>query len=132
MTHEQAQRVFAQLRARIAARYPVVQSVRLVIRKRHFLRYPQPRDLAWYEDGVVTLLEAALRGPAGRVGGLLAHELGHAADPVPHAPYAERRADAMAALALGQPILYDHGNVQNLDEGVTPRPAHLPENRPHT
>ena len=38
MTHEQAQRVFAQLRARIAARYPVVQSVRLVIRKRHFLR----------------------------------------------------------------------------------------------
>lgn len=113
----------------MAVRYPVVASVRLAIRKRHFLARPAPRDLAWYEDGTVTLLEAALRGPAGRVGGLLAHELGHAADPVPHAPYAERRADAMAALALGQPILYDEGDVQNLDRGVSPRPARLPENR---
>lgn len=115
----------------MAARYPAVRHVRLVIRRRHFLPHPEPRDLAWYEDGTVTLLEAALHGPAGRVGGLLAHELGHAADPVPHAAYAERRADAMAALALGQPILYDHGDVQNLDEGRSPRPAYLPENRPH-
>jgi hypothetical protein len=123
--------VFQALRARMARVFPAVRGVRLNIVRRHFLPRPSARDLAWFDSRtrVVSLLSAALHGHPGRVGGLLAHELGHAADPDPWAPYAERRADALAFDGLGQPILYDNGDVQNLDEGAAPRPARLPENR---
>jgi hypothetical protein len=132
VTPAQAERAFARLRAAVAARYPAAQDVTLRLHKRHFLRSPKARDLAWYDptDRTVNLLHSALRGPAGRVEGLIAHELGHAADPVPEANYAERRADAMAKKALGVPVRYDKDDVQNLRQGRTPRPARLPENRP--
>lgn len=129
MNDAQAQRTFDQLRGRMARRYPVLASVRLRLTDKHFLARPAARDLAWYEDGVVTVLRKALRGPKGRLEGLLAHELGHAADPDTSKPYAERRADAMAKAALGVPVRYDVGDVQNLHHGVTPRPARLHENR---
>jgi hypothetical protein len=132
MTPSQAHRVFARLRAGMAVRYPAVASVALRVQDHHFLRHPKARDLAWYDIGTRTvhLVSRALAGPDGRVAGLLAHELGHAADPVPDAPYAERRADAMAKKALGKTVRYDEDDVQNLKRGVSPRPARLPENRP--
>lgn len=131
MTRQEAHRLFERLRAQFAAHRPELRTLRLVLRKRHFLRHPAPRDLAWYEtdDGTVNLMEAALAGPAGRVEGLLAHELGHALDEDATRPYAERRADALAKRVLGVPVRYDDGDVQNLHRGVTPRPARLHENR---
>lgn len=131
MTRQEAHRLFERLRAQFAAHRPELRTLRLVLRKRHFLRRPAPRDLAWYEtsDGTVNLMEAALAGPAGRVEGLLAHELGHALDADATRPYAERRADALAKRVLGVPVRYDDGDVQNLHRGVTPRPARLHENR---
>jgi hypothetical protein len=129
MTNAQAKATFDRLRGRMARRYPVLASVRLRLVDRHFLKQPTARDLAWYEGGVVTVLRRALRGPVGRLEGLLAHELGHAADPDTDRPYAERRADALAKAALGAPIRYDNEDVQNLDHGVTTRPARLHENR---
>jgi hypothetical protein len=132
MTDAQAKATFDRLRDRMARRYPVLADVRLRLADRHFLKQPTSRDLAWYEGGVVTVLRRALRGPVGRFEGLLAHELGHAADPDTDRPYAERRADALAKAALGAPIRYDDEDVQNLDHGVTPRPARLHENRETT
>jgi hypothetical protein len=132
MTDAQAKAVFDRIRGRMTRRYPVLADVRLRLVDRHFLKQPTARDLAWYEGGVVTVLRRALRGPAGRFEGLLAHELGHAADPDTDRPYAERRADALAKAALGAPIRYDNEDVQNLDHGVTPRPARLHENRETT
>lgn len=132
MTHAQAHKTFEGLREAIASRYPVVRGVKLVICRKHFLTRPKARDLAWYDldTRTIHLVERALEGPDGRVAGLLAHELGHAADPVPDAPYAERRADAMAKKATGIAVRYDKDDVQNLKRGVTPRPERLPENRP--
>lgn len=131
MTRQEAHRLFASLRSKFAAKRPELGSLRLVLRKRHFLRRPAPRDLAWYEtsDGTVNLMEKALAGPSGRVEGLLAHELGHALDADASRPYAERRADALAKRVLGVPIRYDKDDVQNLKHGATPRPARLHENR---
>ena len=132
MIPSQAHKLFGELRAATASRYPVVRGVKLVICRKHFLSRPKERDLAWYDidTRTVHLVAKALEGPDGRVAGLLAHELGHAADPVPDAPYAELRADAMAKKALGTPVRYDADDVQNLKHGVTPRPPRLPENRP--
>lgn len=131
MTRQEAHRIFNRLRAQFAAKRPALGKLRLVLRKRHFLRHPKPRDLAWYDerDGTVSLMEAALAGPSGRVEGLLAHELGHALDADATRPYAERRADTLAKRVLGVPVRYDDGDVQNLSRGVTPRPARLHENR---
>lgn len=126
MTLAAAQRLFARIRSRFAREYPV-GDVRMAVAKRHFLSRPHARDLGWYEpsERTVYVLQRLLSQSAGRVAGILAHELGHAADPTPNAAGAERRADALAFAALGQPILYDRGDVQNLDQGVAPRPRHL-------
>jgi|APCry1669188970_1035186.scaffolds.fasta_scaffold350788_1 hypothetical protein len=126
MTHEGAHRLFRRLRASFARVYPV-GDVSLVVTPRHFLASPSARDLGWYETGdrTVYVVSRLLKQHPGRVAGVLAHELGHAADPTPNATGAERRADAIAFEVLGQPILYDKGFVQNLDHGVAPRPSHL-------
>jgi len=82
------------------------------------------------------LLEALLH----RVDGVTRHELGHVIDFV--VPYMtldswaqqqgvwlpttpERRADAIAALVWGEPILYDTETVQSMKYGVPLRPEHL-------
>lgn len=131
MTPAQAHKLFLQLRSCFATHRPDLKRLRLVLRRRHFLAHPKPRDLAWYEtsDGTVNLMVQALHGPSGRVEGLLAHELGHALDLDPSQLYAERRADKLAKQVLGVPVRYDQDDVQNLLRGVSPRPSRLPENR---
>lgn len=132
MTRDEAHQVFERLRGRFAAKHPAMAKVRLRLARKHFLKHPAARDLAWYEpsERTVYLMERALAGHAGRVSGLLAHELGHAADSDTSRPYAELRADALAKAAIGRPIRYDAGDVQNLEVGVTPRPPYLHENKP--
>ena len=132
MTRDEAHQVFERLRGRFAAKHPAMAKVRLRLARKHFLKRPAARDLAWYEpsERTVYLMERALAGHAGRVSGLLAHELGHAADSDTSRPYAELRADALAKAAIGRPIRYDAGDVQNLEVGVTPRPPYLHENKP--
>lgn len=128
MTAAEAHQLYARLRSTIAARFPVVAVVQLKLHTRHFMRRITPRDFAWYDpaDNTINASMRLLRQPQGRIAGVLAHELGHAADAHLGRPGAERRADRLAATALGQPILYDKGLVQNLDVGVTPRPRKLP------
>lgn len=128
MTAAEAHRLYERLRATIAATFPRVAGVPLRLHQRHYMRRITPRDFAWYDtdDDTVHATMRLLRQPVGRVAGVLAHELGHAADAQLERAGAERRADRLAAMALGQPILYDKGLVQNLDEGVTPRPRQLP------
>jgi hypothetical protein len=77
--------------------------------------------------------------PVHRQEGLVRHELGHALDflfssaldewaeelgfQLPQTP--ERRADAIAEIIWGDPILYDHDDVQSIEQGVYPRPLRL-------
>jgi len=128
MTAAQAHRLYERLRAVVAATFPRVANVPLRLHRQHYMRRITPRDFAWYdsEDDTVNATMRLLRQPDGRVAGVLAHELGHAADDQRERAGAERRADRLAESALGLPILYDDGLVQNLDEGVTPRPRKLP------
>jgi len=83
------------------------------------------RDLAWMEGRGVYLLRRALALPVDRVRGLLAHELGHAADDARHEPGSEQRADDLAERALGRRVRYDARDVQTLGRGRWPRPARL-------
>ena len=131
MTSAAAQRLFAGLRAQFARQFPAARGVRFEVHERHFLAKPSSRDFAWFDlnTRTICLTRKALRGAPGRVAGLLAHELGHACDPRPGTAGEERRADSIAEAVLGQPLLYDGGDVQNLDEGSAPRPPHLPERR---
>lgn len=128
MTAAEAHKLYARLRAVVAATYPRVAGVPLVLHRRHFMSKITPRDFAWYdsEKDTVNASMRLLTQPWGRIAGVLAHELGHAADDQLGRAGAERRADRLAAAALGQPILYDSGAVQNLEYGTTPRPRRLP------
>ena len=131
MTPAQAHNLFLRLRGQFEAHDPALRTLTLKLRHKHFLPHPKARDLAWYDerDGTVNLMVQALEGPAGRVEGLLAHELGHALDVDASRSYAERRADRLAKQVLGLPVRYDDEDVQNTLRGVAPRPARLPENR---
>ena len=99
-----------------------------MLHHKHYMSKITPRDFAWYdsEEDTVNASMRLLRQPWGRIAGVLAHELGHAADDQLGRAGSERRADELAAAALGQPILYDKGAVQNLDEGAAVRPRRLP------
>jgi hypothetical protein len=87
-----------------------------------------PRGFAWAYHGRREIwVSPAFAGlPEPNLLGVLRHELGHLADPTPGAPGAERRADALAALALGVPIRYDHALIQTTGHGTSPRPDSLP------
>lgn len=126
MTRAGAHRLFLRLRKRFAQRFPV-GDVRLVVVDRHYLPRSGYRDFGWYipDERTVYVVERLLEQPEGRVAGILAHELGHAADEHSDRRGAERRADRLAFEALGQPVLYDERDVQNLDRGRAPRPQYL-------
>lgn len=127
MTPAAARRVFAAQRALFARLHPRVRgaSLHIVDRACPTSAPCAARDLAWMVGGDVYLLRRALRLPAANVRGLLAHELGHAADDRAYEPRSERRADALAARALGLKVGYDDGDVQALGRGRSPRPGNL-------
>jgi hypothetical protein len=93
------------------------------------------------EDGSAHLLFSTkmFRAPLHRQDAIVRHEIGHALDwffenhldrlayqhgkSLPGTP--ERRADAIAELIWGEPLLYDKDLVQSTRYGVTPRPRHL-------
>lgn len=85
-----------------------------------------PRDLAWMERQHVYILRRAFARGRSVVAGLLAHELGHAMDPLVWEAGSELRADAFAELALGRPVRYTRDDaVQTLGRGTSPCPSHL-------
>lgn len=117
--------LFAAQRVLFARLWPGVAGARLTIvasRCPTGSRRCAKRDLAWMEGGDVFILRRALALPLDNVLGLLAHELGHAADPTPDAPLSEQRADDLAERALGRRVRYDAGDVQTLGPGAWPRP----------
>jgi len=81
-----------------------------------------------------------IRAPKHRSDAIVRHELGHVFDFVLNDEWLsdfchengvdmpstdERKADALAEAIWGDPILYDHQEVQSLKNGVAPRPAYL-------
>lgn len=101
------------------------RELRIVARRCTDPEHCEARDLAYYERGRVVLLKRALALPDANVLGLILHELGHAFDPTPDAPQAERRADAIAEWATGWRIRYDARGVQTVGRGsARPRWLH--------
>lgn len=119
--------MFRRLRAQFAARFPHVARVRLYFVDRVCPEGNScaPRDLAWY-DGDVHLLTRALRRSRATVEGILAHELGHAADRRRWQAGSEQRADDLAERVTGKLIRYDRRTlVQTTGPGLYPRPLSL-------
>jgi hypothetical protein len=122
------QRMYATERAKFARLFPWVQNVRLVFLDRHFMENERPRDIAWYERGerAIFVARKALRERSlNCIKGILRHELGHAADTRLDAPGCERRADRLAEVATGEPILYTEEGLQHATLGVPYRPDWL-------
>ena len=126
------QSIFAGYADRIgdAAAYKRVIGCRLVLSRRHFLPPGEktPRDTAWYDESAnaIHFLKSSLRSRGINVlCGIIRHEFGHVIDTDPHAPGAERRADALAHLATGQPIRYTRGGLQTIGKGADRRPDWL-------
>lgn len=119
--------MFRRLRARFAARYPSVATVRLLLVDRVCPSGSAcaARDLGWY-DGDVHLLVRALRRSRATVEGLLLHELGHAADRRRWQAGSEQRADDIAEAVTGKRIRYGRTTrVQTTGPGLYPRPLDL-------
>lgn len=129
MRRSDAARLFVAMRAHfVAAGYDVSRATLYLDSRRYGPGSPRRfRDLAWCETPSqrVVIVARALRLEPARIAGLLAHELGHLADGRVHRKGRERRADRLARQALGQPILYDERDVQNLARGRTRRPSYL-------
>lgn len=123
--------LFLRERAAFSATFPRCAGVGLVL-----LEGPCPvppcawRDLAAYYPArhTIEIARRALHRPRASVVALVRHELGHAADPTPGAPGAERRADRFAREVRGAPILYGADLVQTVDRRAKfrTRPAFLP------
>lgn len=130
MTRSEARVVFAGELARFAAKYPRAEGCRLIIRAKHFLPHPEPRDLAWYDPDAhaITLIVAALDRSIGSILGIIRHELGHAADRrVDVDRGCEARADRIALAVTGSPIRYTADGVQHATAGTIGRPKWLPQ-----
>jgi hypothetical protein len=121
MTLDQLQDLFEEQRAK----FPAARGCQLRLVRRHFVTHPTSRDLGWYEDGCIYLMEKILRAPRHRVLGIVRHELGHAADPDIGTPGAEQRADDIVLRCTGERINYDAGDIQTVAPGTYPRPLHL-------
>lgn len=123
-----AHRAFEALRAQFAVIAPEVRHARLKIVNRRCAHGDgcALRDLAWMQGGDVFLLRRALAHGRDVVRGLLAHELGHAADPDVWLPGSEQRADDIAERATGHRIRYTRRlRVQTFGPGIYPRPSDL-------
>ncbi|MCX6601971.1 MAG: hypothetical protein NTV52_00020, partial [Acidobacteria bacterium] len=102
--------------------------VGLIMETKHFVKNPRPRDMAWYDskDNCVHLMWSSLNISIHSLCGIVRHELGHAVDEQLHTTKgAERRADRLAEIATGHPILYTPDGIQNSTYGVPYRPDWL-------
>jgi GNAT superfamily N-acetyltransferase len=104
------------------------------------------RQFAYCMDGNPIRIAFAPKAedlPLNRLRGLVRHEFGHALEfrygleelqrrlGVRLPEYSERRADAVAELVFGEPVLYDHQNIQcvRVAGAKKKRPRHLPDKR---
>jgi hypothetical protein len=128
VTLAQIAAIYTAERAAFARTFPAVADVQLLIITEHYKPNRSRRDVAWYDsrDRSIYLVSNALRErSAACLTGVLRHELGHAADPRLDAPGCERRADRIALIATGQPILYTQEGIQHSTHGVPYRPDWL-------
>lgn len=127
VTIPQIARIYREEREHFARTYPVVADVQLLIITDHYKANSRPRDVAWYDsrERSIYLLRHALGRSEACLRGVLRHELGHAADPRLDAPGCERRADRIAELATGKPILYTKEGIQHTTHGIPYRPDWL-------
>lgn len=94
--------------------------------------FPNERDFAMcgiVEPGRAQIIVAPKieREPIDVIAALVRHELGHAI--LLHTygdEHAERDADMIAEVVFGDPIYYDHRDVETLAGGRRPRPGYLP------
>lgn len=128
MTERQLSSIFRQERHTFARAFSHVARAGLEVRDRHYVPSSKLslRDFGWfdYDTFRVVFLRRVLDQPEATVRGLIRHELGHAAD-TSNAAGSERRADALALAATGQPVRYDAQGVQNARHGQTRRPDWL-------
>lgn len=86
--------------------------------------HTEPDAQGFYRVGTAPKMEEAVDS---RAYALIAHEIGHAV--LLHAgipTHSEKEADQMAEALFDMQISYDADDVQTLDAGQRPRPAHLP------
>lgn len=107
--------------------FPEVCDTELRFVDNHYKVNPIARDVAWYDIGedCVYLVRHALNRSMGCLRGVIRHELGHAADERINEPGAEARADQLAYIATGEPILYTPEGIQHTTEGRPGRPSWL-------
>jgi hypothetical protein len=126
-------KLFADEVARFAAVFPACADTRWCFTP---LPYTLPgkiayRDVAYAEvdrvPRVVVFHPKILGRRTVNVVAVIRHELGHICDPwVMSEPLnREQRADNIAEHVTGQRIYYDHNDMQTLEVGQYPRPAHL-------
>jgi hypothetical protein len=128
MLSEQAvYRMFLEERDLFEETFPVVDDVELVFIDDHYFDNPIERDVAWYDinEHQIYLVRRALKRSINCLRGVIRHELGHVADDYIHEPGAEARADQLAYIATGEPILYTTEGIQHTTEGRPGRPKWL-------
>jgi hypothetical protein len=127
VTQRQLVDMFLRERAVFARSFPAALDVGLIMESRHFVKNPRPRDLAWFDpkDNCVHMMFSSLERDIYCLCGIVRHELGHAVDERLHQKGAERRADRLAEIATGLPILYTPDGIQNSTYGVPYRPDWL-------
>lgn len=136
---ERVRSIFARLLRDVRREYP---TLRVELRVGSARSFPAARDYARCIYQTPNPRPARARGAspsvievAPKMGGaaphrieaLLRHEFGHAI--LVHAgilDHTERQADTVAEVLWGDPIYYDAIDVQTLQGGQWPRPAHLP------
>jgi len=124
--------IFRRAYRKFRKAFPAIGVVKLVLTDRHFLPPDEltARDVAWFDDDLRTVFihTAALDHDDATLEGLIWHELGHAAEADLDAPECEARADHLAKLAIGRPVRYTEGGMQNSQRGEPERPAWLHRN----
>lgn len=125
--------VFLTERARFAQVYPHVANAELLINL-NSCSLPdkcRPRDFAyslpWNQPQLIVFQSRAVCMADTNLIALMRHEFGHLCDPVPYRENSGREqiADDIAEAVTGQRIYYDDIDLQTLDSGTYPRPAHL-------
>jgi hypothetical protein len=104
---------------------PHARDVQLVVHRKHYLKRPSKRDVAWYEPATrtINITKRVLAFQPPQIKALIRHEFGHVLDE----NGSEQRADDLAEWVTGEPIYYDRDDIQTLEMGTHPRPLHLPQ-----